>query len=194
LLQTGSQGSLGAVPRLVLPTVEVRVSFLAAMAEFVAEGRGSEDDDSMIGREIRDFGATWHTVPGFGAYVDRLRAEALPETARPAGWVPSTTWWYTDGADYLGRIALRPVLTPGLLEVGGHIGYDVRPTTRRRGYATAMLSGVLAEAARAGITTALLTTDTDNVGSRRVIESAGGVLEDTRRGKLRFWVPTGPHI
>lgn len=37
---------------------------------------------------------------------------------------------------------------------------------------------------------ALLTCDADNVGSRRVIESDGGVLEDQREDKLRFWVPT----
>ena len=46
---------------------------------------------------------------------------------------------------------------------------------------------------RAGLasTTALLTCDVDNEASRRVILSAGGVLEDQRDGKLRFWVPTG---
>jgi len=32
----------------------------------------------------------------------------------------------------------------------------------------------------------------DNVASRRVVEKNGGVLEDEYRGKLRFWVPTGP--
>jgi predicted acetyltransferase len=41
-----------------------------------------------------------------------------------------------------------------------------------------------------GIERALVTCDVDNIGSRAVIERNGGVLEDERAGKLRFWVPT----
>jgi predicted acetyltransferase len=41
-----------------------------------------------------------------------------------------------------------------------------------------------------GIGPALVTCDVGNVGSRAVIERNGGVLEDERAGKLRFWVPT----
>ena len=37
----------------------------------------------------------------------------------------------------------------------------------------------------------LLTCDEDNVGSRRTIENAGGVYEDTRKGKRRYWIATG---
>ena len=178
------------MPELALPTAAVQGSFLAAMAEYRAEGRGGPDDNSMIGNEYRRFGATWGTPAGFAAYVSALRAASLEETPRPTGHVPSTTWWYVDGSDYLGRIALRHRLTDHLLEVGGHIGYDVRPSARRNGHATAMLQLVLPEARVLGIDSALLTCDVDNVGSRTVIESAGGVLEDERGGKLRFWVPT----
>jgi len=39
---------------------------------------------------------------------------------------------------------------------------------------------------------ALVTRDHDNVASRRVIEANGGVFEDRRGDKLRFWVPTAP--
>ncbi len=178
------------MPDLALPTTAVQRSFLAAMAEYRAEGRGGPDDNSMIGTEYRKFGATWESAAGFTAYVSALRADSLEETPRSAGYVPSTTWWYVDGLDYLGRIALRHRLTDHLLEVGGHIGYDVRPSARRNGHATAMLRLVLPEARALGIDSALLTCDVDNVGSRTVIESAGGVLEDERGGKLRFWVPT----
>jgi predicted acetyltransferase len=178
------------MPELKLPTVEVRESFIAAMAELQAEGRGSPDDDTMVGREIREFGPTWHTPEGFADYVAQIRAESLEATPRPDGWVPSTTWWYVDGPEYLGRIALRHRLTDQLREVGGHIGYDVRPTARRRGCATAMLAGTLAHARELGIESALLTCDADNIGSKTVIERAGGAYEDTRNGKLRYWVPT----
>jgi predicted acetyltransferase len=89
----------------------------------------------------------------------------------------------------LGRIAIRHRLTPQLREVGGHIGYDVRPSARRCGRATAMLRAALPVARTLGIESALVTCDVDNVASRTVIERNGGMLEDQRGDKLRFWVP-----
>jgi predicted acetyltransferase len=174
----------------LLPTTAVRASFLAAMSEFRAEGRGGEDDDSMIGHEHQRFAATWDTEAGFTSYVESVKAECLEDSPRPTRYVPSTTWWYVEGSDYLGRISLRHRLNDHLRELGGHIGYDVRPSARRRGHATAMLQAVLPYAYDLGIDEALVTCDVDNVASRKVIEAANGVLEDTRDGKLRFWVPT----
>ena len=179
------------MPDLNLPTDKVKESFLAAMAESAAEGRGGPHDESQVGHEIRDWSGGWHTDMGFELYVAMLRAESDEDAPRAAGRVPCTTWWWTEGEEYLGRIALRHRLNPRLLEAGGHIGYDVRPTARRRGHATAMLAEVLPVARDMGIDRALLTCLPENVWSRRVIESAGGMLEDERGGLLRFWVPTG---
>jgi predicted acetyltransferase len=179
------------MPVLAAPTVDVHLSFLAAMAEFVAEGRGGPDDvDSMVGQEIRDFGSTWAAPADFAAYVGWLRAQARPETPRPAHHVPSTTLWWVEADQYLGRLAIRHELNRHLLDVGGHIGYDVRPSARRTGHATAMLQAALPIARGLGIESALLTCERSNVGSRAVIEANGGVFEDEREGKLRFWVPT----
>lgn len=176
---------------MLLPALmRFHASFLSAMAEFAAEGRGGADDHSMVGSDLRDQAAGWATTEGFAAYVEAVRADALEETPRAQGWVPCTTLWWVEGQEYLGRIAVRHRLTPWLREVGGHIGYDVRPSARRRGHATAMLRAALPVARGLGIEQALITCDTDNVGSRRVIEAAGGVLEDEQRGKLRYWVPT----
>jgi predicted acetyltransferase len=182
------------VPRFQAPDVNVHRSFLAAMAEFQAEGRAAEADDSMVGGEIRRWSADWHDPATFAAYTAALRADALEETPRPDDWVPCTTLWWVDGDDYLGRLAIRHRLTPHLLEEGGHIGYDVRPTARRRGHATAMLAAALPVARRLGIDSALVTCDLDNVASRRTIEKNGGLLEDERHGKLRFWVPTASAV
>jgi predicted acetyltransferase len=180
------------VAELLRPTTQVRESFVAAMAEFRAEGRGAPEDRTMIGVEIRDHGSTWHTPEGFARYVTSLRAEADEDTPRPAGIVAATTLWWIDGADYLGRLAIRHRLTPRLLEGGGHIGFDVRPTARRRGHATTMLRTALPIAADLGIDRALITCDVDNVASRKVIEACGGEFEDQRGGKFRFWVATSP--
>jgi predicted acetyltransferase len=180
------------MPSLVPPTVDVHASFLAAMAEFMAEGRGAPDDETMIGAEIREYHPGWEAPERFAGYVAALRAEELEETPRREGWVPCTTLWYVAGTEYLGRLAIRHRMTPNLLERGGHIGYDVRSSARRRGYATAMLRDALPLARKLDIEPALVTCDVDNVGSRRVIELNGGVFEDERAGKLRFWVPTAP--
>ncbi|GAA4588507.1 putative acetyltransferase [Actinoplanes octamycinicus] len=177
--------------QLGAPTVLVHVSFLAAMAEFRAEGRGTPGDPFEIGREIREFGDSWETPEGFAVYVRWLLDQAREDAPRPAGYVPSTNLWLTDGDEYLGRLAIRHRLTDRLREGGGHIGYDVRPSARRRGHATRMLHDALPFARALGITSALLTCDVDNVISRRVIERNGGVLQDRHGDKWRFWLPTG---
>jgi predicted acetyltransferase len=173
------------MPALCPPTVEVWASFVAAMAEFQAEGRDGA-------RDYWQGGERWSTPAHFREYVRWLREQALADSPRPPGYVPATMLWWIDGHDYLGRLAIRHRLTPQLREVGGHIGYDVRPSARRRGHATAMLRAALPVARRLGIDPALVTCDVDNVASRRVIERHGGVLGDRGSGKLRFWVPTTP--
>ena len=65
----------------------------------------------------------------------------------------------------------------------------MRPSARRRGHATRAVQLILPLCEELGIDPVLITCDVDNIGSRTVIESCGGVYEDTREGKLRFWVP-----
>lgn len=179
------------MPALIAPDTRVHASFLTAMAEFQAEGRGGPDDnESMIGAEIREHGADWSEPSHFDRYVSDLQAQRLEDTPRPDGYVPCTTLWWATGDRYLGRLAIRHRLTPHGLARSGHIGYDVRPSARRQGHATAMLAAALPLAWALGITSALLTCDVTNVASRRVIEANGGVLQDQRDDILRFWVPT----
>ncbi|MFD7900434.1 GNAT family N-acetyltransferase [Streptomyces sp. NPDC059743] len=175
------------MPRFIAPDVRIQASFLDAMAEFVAEGAGER---ALLLHEMEEFAASWHRPEVFATYVDRLNAEPLEETPRVDGWVPNTTLWYVDGDTFLGRLAIRHRLNPFLRELGGHIGYAVRPSARRRGHATAMLTEAIPVARGLGIESVLVTCDTTNTASRKVIESAGGVLEDERGGKLRFWIGT----
>ena len=174
------------MPELVLPTTSVRQSFLEAMDEFVAEGA----HDSQTVGWIAKYGASWRTPEGFAAFVDRVNAEEADESVLPERWVLTSTRWWVDGDRYLGRIAVRHRLNAFLRDVGGHIGYDVRPSARRQGHASAMLRAVLPHAHGLGIDPALVTCDDDNVASVRVIEACGGVLEDVRGVKRRYWVPT----
>jgi predicted acetyltransferase len=173
------------------PGPRVRLSFLAAMEEFRAEGRGAGTDDTMLGREIREFGVAWHDPAAFDEYTRYLAGQAREDAPRRPGHVPSTSLWWVQGEEYLGRLAIRHRLTPRLLELGGHIGYDVKPSARRRGHATAMLAAARPVARALGIDPALVTCDQANLASRRVIEANGGVLEDQRGSELRFWLATG---
>ncbi|MEU6124213.1 GNAT family N-acetyltransferase [Streptomyces sp. NPDC047123] len=177
------------MPRLVLPTGLVHRSFVAAMDELRAEGQGGPGDDSALGGTLRHYGSRWRDRAVFETYVAEVRAAAHP--AQPHS-VPVTTLWYVEGTDYLGRLTLRHTIgTRFLREYGGHIGYDVRPSARRRGHATEMLRVGLPYAAALGLESVLVTCDTDNTGSRKVIEAAGGRFEDERGGKLRYWIATG---
>ncbi|WP_274915724.1 GNAT family N-acetyltransferase [Streptomyces sp. WZ-12] len=173
-------------PRLTAPTVRVHDSFRAAMAEFRAEGV-HRSPDSGLGRELRTWHTRWPSAEGFAAYVREVGGVALDE--RADGAVPLSTLWWVDGDTFLGRITVRHRLTPSLRDLGGHIGYAVRPTARRRGHATAMLRAVLPYAHRElGLDPVLVTCDDTNAGSRRVIEACGGVFEDRRAERLRYWI------
>jgi predicted acetyltransferase len=180
------------MPELINPDPRVHRSFLTAVAEFRAEGRGRAADRTMFGSEIHRLARMWPDPVAFARYAARQRAMALEKAPRPAGFVPVTNLWLAEGDEFLGRIAIRHALTPILLEAGGHIGYDIRPSARRKGHATAMLRAALPITFDLGVDPALLTCDVDNIASRRVIERNGGVLEDQREQKLRFWVPTTP--
>jgi predicted acetyltransferase len=95
------------------------------------------------------------------------------------GFVPQMDFFLLrDGVTILGRSALRTQLTPALHTKGGHIGYRIRPLERRKGYGTRILALTLAEAPKHGLQRVLLTCDSDNTGSRKVIEQNGGELAE----------------
>jgi predicted acetyltransferase len=184
------------MPELVAPDVRYQRSFLDGVQEFQAAG-DEHFGGLVVIPPVGDFAGVTMTSEQladperFAAFIAQLHQLADPDVPLPAGIVPSTQLWWVDGTEYLGRLSIRHLLTPWLLDFGGHIGYGVRPSARRRGHATAMLAAALPVASRLGIDRALLTCDATNVASRKVIEAAGGILEDQRGEKLRFWVPTG---
>jgi predicted acetyltransferase len=178
------------MPSFASPHQRYQQSFLSSVQEIIDAGEG----EHWTGLTV--FGEETHTVEeladpaAFATFTKRLHDLALPETPRPEGKVPETTLWWVDGDEYLGRLSIRHELTDVLRKFGGHIGYVVRPSARRQGHASAMMAASLPIARDLGIDPALLTCDADNAGSRRVIESSGGVLADQRENKLRFWVAT----
>jgi predicted acetyltransferase len=161
---------------LVPPGLRYYGSFLVADAESTAEGTGRGVTDEV----------------GFAALLARFEQYAAGRDL-PANRVRETTLWLVDGDVYLGRISIRHELTDDLRRVGGHIGYDVRPSRRRQGHGTRMLALAIPHAAAIGVDPALVTCDHENVPSRRMIERFGGVPADDGiavAGTLRFFLPT----
>jgi predicted acetyltransferase len=150
--------------RLSVPDVRFRESFLQGMRELQAAG---EDDELPASIETieADF-------DGFVARLLEFSANPMPT------FVPQSPFWITLGNLYVGRLDIRHRLNERLLAFGGHIGYDICPSMRQRGFGTRALQLGLIEAKKLGIDRVLLTTSEHNLASRKIIEANGGVLEN----------------
>jgi predicted acetyltransferase len=168
---------------LVSPTPALKDALLAMLADFEAAG-----EPRRLGR------ATQLAVQDFDAYL-RLLEEYARGVNLPTDLVPQDTYWLVrDGTTVLGTVALRHYLTPALEDVGGHIGYNIRPSERRKGYGARILAIVLERARARGLDRVLLTCDTDNIASARIIEKNGGVLASQGVSPIsqtyvsRYWI------
>lgn len=173
---------------LIEPTEELQAEYEAYCREFLA-AEGKRPDVGSALSSCDDLAA------GVRACRDHARGANLPP-----GWVPAQTFWLVRVGDreqrtIIGEMNLRHALTPALERQGGHIGYAVRPSERRRGYATYMLAEGLKTARRLGLRRVLLTCDKRNIASARVIENNGGTLRDeipspnpSREATRRYWI------
>jgi len=172
------------VPQLVVPTTTLHAAWLDARDDW---GRGVHQDGSGL-RSDDDV----DSPTGFASWVARLHAETAATGPTPDGRVPCSSWWVVEDGRVVGSIALRRELNAFLADAGGHIGYSVRPSERRRGLAGWALGEVLQHAADLGLQRVLITCDVDNTASARTVERHGGVLDDVRDtvlGRLRrYWV------
>ena len=167
---------------LIEPTESLQDAYLDFLADFRAAGE----------KDIH--GAGGIMTGDFAEFVQLLENQAqgidLTDGRVPAG----TYWLVLDDKEVVGTVNLRHRLTPFLEHEGGHIGYSVRPSQRRKGYASTMLAMMLDKARQLGLPCVLITCDKDNVASAGVIRRNGGVLENEvfseRDGKLmqRYWI------
>lgn len=149
---------------LVRPTLELREAFLALVQEFHDAGEGYFTGLSSQG------------AVDFPAYLQRLR-DAETDDRLPSGLVPQSTFWLVRDGEVIGVSSLRHRLTPLLKIEGGHIGYMIRPSERRKGYGTLILALMLAECRTRGYRRVMVTCNTDNIGSARIIQKNGGEFE-----------------
>ena len=112
----------------------------------------------------------------FDHYLNNL------DTAEEAqnGWVPDTTLFCLDKDRniFVGAVNIRHYLNDALRKTGGHIGDGIRPSERRKGYATAMIALALEECKKLGIHKVLMCCDKENIGSAKSIIKNGGILEN----------------
>jgi predicted acetyltransferase len=166
--------------RLIEPGVQYKAEFLSLAEEFKKEGGKVRQYDQAL--------------EYFDKYVqsrhDHKKGVNLPE-----GWVPESTFWLIrDDNVILGTSSVRHELTEQLRRIGGHIGYNIRPSERRKGYGTAILALTLRKARQLGLKRVLVTCDEDNIASAKIIERNGGTLEDRylddelEQPKRRYWI------
>lgn len=93
--------------------------------------------------------------------------------------VLSYDYFAVDDDKFIGVIHIRIELTKALLKLGGHIGYGINPKYWKQGYGTLLLRiGLLKAKEIIKEDKVLVTCDDDNIGSAKVIENNGGVLEN----------------
>ncbi|MDO4792734.1 MAG: GNAT family N-acetyltransferase [Filifactor alocis] len=125
---------------------------------------------------------------------DRYMNELETKEEIPGIRVPDTILFCldVDRNIFVGAVNIRHYLNEDLLYTGGHIGNGVRPSERRKGYATAMMALALQECKKLGIERVLITCDKNNIASAKSIRKNGGILENEviEDGAItqRYWI------
>jgi len=126
-------------------------------------------------------------------YESWLEKITAAQTVAPPEFVTGITYFAVVGNKIVGTISIRHYLNESLLKVGGHIGYGVRPSERRKGYGTRMLSLALEKCRGMGIEKALITCDKVNIASAKTAVKNGGIMEnefteDDGNIVQRYWI------
>ena len=124
-------------------------------------------------------GSAWLTdTDDFDAWLANVRFEEGLKTHHE-NKVPASEYLAIRKSDnkLVGLVSLRRELNDYLEKFGGHIGYSVRRSERRKGYATQMLEIALLECKTFSIPKVLVTCDKNNIASETVIKLNGGVFE-----------------
>lgn len=174
-------------PSLVLASPAFARSYVEALREGFRRG----DQAAMKPGEIDKIEAD------FDAFVAKLTLQT-GDIVLPNGEVipkvPFDVYWLVDGETFIGEAGVRYSLNDWLLKIGGHVGYGIRPTFQRKGYGKLILKLALVVLRDRSIDKALVTCYDHNIGSARIIEANGGVLEnlidDPRGGgkSRRYWI------
>ncbi|MCL2495651.1 MAG: GNAT family N-acetyltransferase [Oscillospiraceae bacterium] len=147
-------------------------------------------------REFQQADEKYFYSKTYRQFLRRSRAHEKGKRLPDEPHVPITLYFLMrgDSPKIIGFTDIRHRLNDFLLnDLGGHAGYVIAPSERRKGYATEQLRLALEICREMGINPVLVPCHKDNIASARVIQKNGGVLEDERvsgEGKVfqRYWV------
>ena len=154
---------------------------------------------------INGTGSFDHVLEGetYEECMDRYYKIQDNEYAKSIDRCPGKTYFLIRKNDnkLIGMINIRHHLSPKMLVHGGHIGYGIRPTERRKGYNKINLYlGLLKVLEEFNLDKVMLDCDVKNLGSDKTIQALGGVLErtdiDDYDGALTnvYWINTKDSI
>ena len=167
-----------------LKLVEPDMSYKEEILRYIQEFLSSKEDLHGIARLLKD--------NSYEVWLIKIRDRALGINL-PINKVRTTTYLAIYNNEIVGDMVFRHELNDELLNYNGHIGYTVRPGKRNKGYATMMLKEVMMIAKSEGLSKLLVTCDSGNLASEKVIVKNGGIFEDTRveldgNAIKRFWI------
>ncbi|MEK5441114.1 MULTISPECIES: GNAT family N-acetyltransferase [unclassified Fredinandcohnia] len=166
---------------LIRPSLDYQFEYLSFYNEW------KESNEDMVPWVISKDPSNFQDM--LQSLFDAEKGENLPEN-----WVPDSTFWLVgENKKVIGAVNIRHRLTETLFNSGGHIGYGIRPSERRKGYASKLLALSLEKAKELGIQKALVVCDEDNIGSLKTIVNNGGVpdtdfIEEDGNVIKRFWI------
>lgn len=115
------------------------------------------------------------------------------------GNVPSTLYFMVNNDDKIvGAVEVRHALNEKLTNVGGHVGYGIRPSERGNGYSTLILKMILNKFREMDFEKILVTCDESNIASTKAIEKNNGKLENVIEYEneliRRYWITLRTNI
>jgi len=133
------------------------------------------DEWTAVNEKIVPYAIRKNDYHNFEYYLENLEIKEEID-----GKVPDTTLFCldVDRNIFVGAVNIRHYLNEAMLLNGGHIGDGIRPSERRKGYATKMIGLALEECKKLGIDKVLMVCDKNNIGSAKSIMNNGGVLEN----------------
>jgi predicted acetyltransferase len=173
--------------RLAAPAPIHQCSFVAALREGFHRGIQPVCTAERISEIDGDFARYLHEITDQSGMITLPTGELVPK-------VPHSLRWLVEEDEFIGEVSIRHRLSDYLRQVGGHIGYGIRPSRRGRGYGRLILALALEECRRLGIDRVLVTAKAANVASVRIIEAIGGELDNVidapdGGGPLcRYWI------